>query len=197
MNRVITPPIEEPVSLDEAKIHCEVELSSTYHDDFIKGLIKGAREEAENYLGRSLINQTRAEYLEQWPAGGVIYLPGSPVLEDGFEIEYYNTDGEQVTWSDTNYELDTISEPARVRPIVGVSFPTVAKRFFPIIITYKAGYGLEGEDVPERIRQAIKFRVGTNFLMREEVVIGSIVSEYKGAFESKLHPDRIYPMRME
>lgn len=197
MNRVIVQPTIEPVSLDEAKVHCEIELSSTYHDDYLRRLIKGARLDAEHYLGRSLINQTREEHLAAWPAGGVVYLPGSPVLEDNFKVEYYNANNVKTVWPEANYEVDTISEPARVRPITGVSLPAVFDRFFPFVITYEAGYGAEAEAVPENIIAAILFRIGTSFLLREEIVIGSIVSEYKGAFESKLHPDRIYPMRLE
>lgn len=197
MNRVIVQPAAEPITLDEAKIHCEIEVTSTYHDEYLQRLIKGARLDAENYLGRSLITQTREEHLAAWPDSGVVHLPGSPVLEDEFKIEYYNSENVKTLWSSANYELDTISEPARVRPIASVSFPTVFDRFWPIVITYKAGYGAAGDDVPENINAAILFRIGTSFLLREEIVIGSIVSEYKGAFESKLHPDRIYPMRPE
>ncbi len=197
MNRVIVQPEVEPVSLDEAKVHCEIELSSTYHDEYLTRLIKGARLDAENYLGRSLIKRRLEEHLAAWPASGVVHLPGGQVFEDNFKIEYYNSDNTKVIWSDANYELDAISTPARVRPIASVSFPTVFDRFWPIVITYDAGYGVTSEDIPENIIGAILFRIGTSFLLREEIVIGSIVSEYKGAFESKLHPDRIYPMRVE
>ena len=196
MLRVVTAPALEPLSLDEAKEHCQVDLTSTYYDNYLTDQIKVAREDAEAYLGRALITRTYQKTLEAWPTDGEIRLPMSPVQTDSFKIEYYNSANVLTEWSSANYELDNLTIPARVRPVTGVSFPTTAGRYWPILITYKAGYGVAGDDVPEKIRQALRFRIGTNFTLRESVVIGTILSEYKEAFEKQLHPFRVYPMKV-
>ena len=53
---VVTPPIFEPVSLEELKDHARVVTSD--HDEILQRSLVAARERCEGFCRRSLIDQT-------------------------------------------------------------------------------------------------------------------------------------------
>ena len=60
-------------------------------------------------------------------------------------------------FSGSDYQVDTASEPGRIKLVPGVSWPAVeADKVNAVQITYVAGYGANETDVPSRIRQAIE-----------------------------------------
>lgn len=183
--RVITQPALEPITLEEAKAHLRVE--HTADDDLIGALITAARELAEGYQGRALIDQTIEFYLDEFPAESTTTRPvgpetayAQPAATVRAEIElphpassvthikYYDTDGTEQTLNSALYQTDLVSEPARINPAYGESWPaTRQSRMNAVKVTYVAGYGDEASDVPAITRSAIKLLVGHLYEHRE------------------------------
>ena len=71
----IDQPAVEPVSLAEAKSHCNVDSDITEDDAKLGIYIKAARRYAEGYCGRSFITQTWRLVLDAFPAPSVFGVP--------------------------------------------------------------------------------------------------------------------------
>src|SRR3990167_7541589 len=87
-------PTEEPLSLEEAKLH--LKLDATDDDELVFGLIAAARASAEDYTGRALITQTwqlkiDGDWLEvDEPCGHRIVLPRPPIASVA-SVQYVDT----------------------------------------------------------------------------------------------------------
>jgi uncharacterized phiE125 gp8 family phage protein len=79
-SRLITPPAEEPVSLQEAREHLRPESGE---DEYLSDPIAAARRHCESFQGRAYITQTWDLYMNAFPAG-CIKVPLPPLQQ----IEY-------------------------------------------------------------------------------------------------------------
>ena len=73
--RQIEPPENEPVTLDEAKLHLKIDINDD--NKLIKALITASRQAVEKYLRRSIMPQTW-ELITDYDNG--VVLPYPPVL---------------------------------------------------------------------------------------------------------------------
>lgn len=160
MNPVLqTGPLLEPVTLAEAKAHLRVDHSDD--DTYINGLISAARTYLEAYLGLALISRTYVWKISRWPLRKThgadqqarsINVPIGP-LQGVVSITLFDRDDSPVVWSSDHYyvakSLDQIFRKE------GKSWPTPERFPEGIEITYSAGFGDVGADVPMVIRQAI------------------------------------------
>ncbi|RKN86747.1 head-tail connector protein [Paenibacillus ginsengarvi] len=153
--KVITPPPVEPVTLGEVKTQLRIDADDTDYDDILSPLIVAAREWCEGYQNRAYITQTLELALDEWPCKGVINLP-RPELQSVTSLTYFNADGASAVWPNENYVVDDYSFVARLVKAKGVPWPseclTAANG---IRVRYVAGYGDSGDDVPQKIKQAI------------------------------------------
>jgi uncharacterized phiE125 gp8 family phage protein len=178
--KLITAPAIEPITLEQAKLH--LRESGTDQDAQIFMLIKTAREWCEHYTGRAFITQTWDFYLEEFPCYTVknpdqeIRLPKAP-LQSITSLKYYDTDGTLQTWDAANYSVDTVSEPARITPAYGISYPSTRDIPNAVVIRAVCGYGLSSA-VPESIKSAMKIRLNGLFENREPTAheLGSVYS---------------------
>lgn len=170
---MVTGPAEEPVSVEEAKLHLRV---STAADDALIGyLIAAAREWVETFCRRALVTQTWDLFLDAWPTGDQIVL-SYPPLRSVTSVQFHRADGTSGTVSSLEYVVDTASEPGRLRLVAGAGWPAAELRVVNgVQVRFSAGYGGAG-DVPEGIRQAIKLLVGGLYENREEVIVAQGVS---------------------
>ena len=165
--KVTTGPVLEPVTYNQMKDHLRI-----YHNDeqaLIEGYIKAARQYCEEAQNRAYIEQTILYTLDRWPSERRILLPRAPLL-DVLSIEYTDAQGNVATLDPTTYTIDVDVEPGMVVLNTGETWPSV--RLYPynaIKIAYEAGYGDDPADVPETIKQAIKFIVAHFYENREEV----------------------------
>lgn len=177
--KVITAPSVEPISLEQAKAHLRVD--TTDQDDLIETLITAAREKVEDDTGRALITQTLEIALDYFVAppdlryvtypyltpAKAILLPRPPLIALK-RITYYDGDGNEVLLHDevgsptviSDLVVDTYSEPGRLVPASSGNWPSVQDRANAVVIRYTAGYGSTGDDVPERLKQAMKLLIG-------------------------------------
>lgn len=162
----VTPPALEPVSLDDALLHCRI--TATEESPTIARLIAAAREYAEGISGRAFLTQTLELTLDDWPERDTIKLP-KPPLQSVTSIKYTDADGTETTVDAGDYVVDASSTVGRVTPADGVTWPTVSLLPLGAIrVRYVAGYGAARSDVPAHLAQAVLLLVGYWFEHREE-----------------------------
>lgn len=150
--RLITAPVNLPVSLATAKLFLRVD--GTTDDALITSLIKAAAEMGEGLARRAFITQTLEMTVDTWPADYVLTVL-RPRLQSVTSVKYLEDDGTEHTWTD--YTVDARSEPGK---IVFESFPGVdLKESGAVTVRFVAGYGLAEADVPERIKLTIQMLV--------------------------------------
>lgn len=166
-------PATEAVTLEDAKQHLRV--PGNHEDANIERIyIPAARRRIEAEIGRSLIRTTHRLSLEDFPAGSCpILLPRSPVISVA-SIAYVDSAGDSQVLSSEDYVVDTDSEPGRILPAWGTSWPTTRGRTAAstVAVTFDAGYGDHPSSVPAGLREAILLLVGHYYYHREEVLVG-------------------------
>jgi len=181
--RVTTEPGVEPVSLSEAKDH--LRYTDDDQDDLIAGLVTAARQKIEEWEWRAHVTQIIEMTLDAFPAE-VIYVP-RPRLQSGPTIEYVDGDGESQTLDASRYQVDTKSEPGRIKPARGLAWPATRDQLAAVTVTYTAGYGDAARDVPTQTRHAIKLLLGHLYRNREAVA-GVRLTEVPLTIDALLRP---------
>jgi hypothetical protein len=196
---LLTAPSVEPVSLAEAKAHLRVDV--TDDDALITALITAARQSAEHKTRRSLCTQQWSLVLDQFPVPGYnmgsanwygpqygtspgplttlrtegttgyeIYLDHCPVQAVD-SITYVDASGVGQSLPGSAYKLDAVTEPSRIVPAYGTTWPATRNEIAAVVVAYTTGYGLAAA-VPQPIKQWILLRLGAMYENREETAIG-------------------------
>lgn len=171
--KLVTAPSGYPVSLAEAKAHLRYEDDD--QDALISALIGAAVDYAQNFLGRSLLDQAWDYYLDSFDAAKPLTIPLPPLIEV-VGLFYLDSAGDEQEFSAASYSVDNSSEPARISLLYGGTWPTAIAQANAIRVRFRAGY-LNTDSppvaaVPFAIKAAILLTVGTLFEHRETVVIG-------------------------
>ena len=184
---VVTPPSAEPVSLIEAKAHLRVDGDD--EDALITLQISAVREQVELEVRRSLMTQTLAVRLAEWPYADRLTLP-QPPLQSVTHIKYTDDDGTLQTMAASDYIVYAEPEPGHVMLKASTNWPSAdLQPGESIVITYVAGYG-GATAVPARYKQAILLWLGHWYENRESVVVGTITGELPMAVRALLDVDR-------
>ncbi|MBL8579002.1 MAG: phage head-tail connector protein [Mesorhizobium sp.] len=147
-------PAAEPVTLAEVKAHLRIAHGS--EDTLLAGLIRAAREDLERATGIALIDQSWRLALDAWPSQGCALIMIHPVREV-LSVTAYGTAGEASLVDPADYQLDTLSRPARLH---FEKRPEPLRVFNGIEIDFAAGYGEAGTDVPDLLKRGILLLVG-------------------------------------
>lgn len=127
--RQIEPPVNEPVTLDEAKLHLKIDIDDD--NELIEALITASWQAVEKYLRRSIMPQTW-ELVTDYDNG--VVLPYPPVLE----IVSVATNGHLI-------------DPDKYH-LIGENYLKISSFLYRnLVITYQAGY----EEVPGGIKLGI------------------------------------------
>lgn len=189
---VLTPPAEEPVSLDTAKLHLRV--TSTFDDALIAVLITSARELIEKEVRRSLVTRTyqlrmnrfpfwapawswNPMVFERLPIGvyGHIHVPKPPLIQVN-SIQYVDVNGTLQTLDPSQYLVDVGgSLQGTITPSYGNYFPQTRYQLDAVLISYDAGYGAAA-DVPASLVQAMLLMIG-NWYRNREATTETLMSE--------------------
>ncbi|MEJ8473952.1 head-tail connector protein [Roseibium algae] len=159
---LVTPPVSEPVSVDDMR--AQLRLSGSQEENLLTEFIEAARAQIETETRRAMIRQGWRFYLEAWPMGRVVTLPIAPVLSVN-EITVYDQDGTGTTLDPDDFTLDRGACPGRVRVKLGAGIPTAQLQGLEIDFT--AGYGDSAADVPAPMRQSIRLLAAHWFENRE------------------------------
>lgn len=154
---LITAPIEEPVSLAEAREWIGG-ITGNDRDAQINNAIVAARDWFERETGTQVMTATRELRLDEFP--DVIRLPRGPV-QSITSITYNDTDDASQTYplADTDQDLD--APVARVQPKSGKVWAATVAGLNKVLVRYVCGYSAPAV-VPESIKQAIKMFVLTS-----------------------------------
>ncbi|HEX3653731.1 MAG TPA: head-tail connector protein [Rhizomicrobium sp.] len=150
--QLITPPVVEPVTLADAKLHLKVDTSDD--DALITQLITAARARAEWHTGRPLNTQSWILWLDGWPQCGIIEIP-LPPLQSVTSVTVYALDDSATVLDPATYQVDAASAPARLTLKSTVLPPTNLRAINSVAIAFTAGYGDDADDVPAGFRAAI------------------------------------------
>lgn len=156
-------PESEPVSLAEAKAHCNIESDFVEDDALIEAFIAAARESCEARTGRQLVQATFALRLSGFPCDDIIELPKAPLVSVS-SITYVDGDGMTQTLSTDVYEQDPYTTPGRIALKYGEVWPTTRCQRNAVTITFVAGY----TEVPKLLKQGMLMRIAHWNENREE-----------------------------
>lgn len=188
----LSGPVEEPVTIDEAKLHLRVDGSE--EDAHIMGLISAAREYAEDVTWRSFCSQTWRMYFDCWPRSNHMAIPRAP-LQSVTLIKYTDADGSQTTLASSNYLVSGNGDQRGAIVFKNTfSIPSATLQEVDAIeVEIIAGYG-DPSDVPQRIKQALLLIIGHWYENREEVVVqpGIVSTEVPMAAQALLRTLRAW-----
>lgn len=152
---VVTPPDGEPVSLDEARIQCEIDDldADPVVDGMLQAFIATARAHVEDITDRAILKQTWRLSFDSFP--DEIRLRGGYVdPEAKIGITFTDHEGVTQTLDQSRYQVDLSSKPPRIRPAWGCSWPATRNQMAAVQVTYEVGWPT-AEKVPGPIRGAI------------------------------------------
>ena len=169
-------PFDDPITLAQAKAHLSV--SHDNDDTLIGTLIKAATAAVEDETNRALVYQQCELRLECFP--DEIIVPRPP-LHAVASVQYLDADGALQTLAASSYQVDTKSEPGRIKPAYGATWPvTRAGVYNAVVVTYWAGFApvevgsptdFTG-NLPPDLVHAVKFTLAEWYRNRENTVIG-------------------------
>ena len=151
---------QEPVTEQELRDWARIPDDDS--TTFVNDLIKRAREFVENLSWRQIV---RASYRQTFDCLHDTLELYRPPLIAVTTLQYLDTDGAWQTFSD--YAADTDSEPGRITPAYGESWPTIGKTAGAVKIEFVAGYATPSE-VPGSLRQAV-LQVATQWWRGQEI----------------------------
>jgi uncharacterized phiE125 gp8 family phage protein len=168
--KLITPPATFPVTLAEAKAHCNVNVAD--YDALLNRYLGSATKSAEMWLGRALVDQTLELTLDTFPPNEM-RLPFPPLIEV-LSITYDDADGDEIVLAASEYTVDDKSEHAWILP--NGAWPATFSGINAVRVRYRAGYLDQAsppvQNVPDDIRHAVLLAVGDAFDHRGTISVG-------------------------
>jgi uncharacterized phiE125 gp8 family phage protein len=152
--KIVTPPTEEPVTLDFVKGFLKVDGNA--EDAMISVLISAARQVAERYCQIAIMPQTLIETFPRFYPYG-LRLTISPLISVE-EITYQDLGGDIQTLSTEIYDVDYNVFPPHVYRIPYNDFPQTYAVPNAVTVEYEAGFA-DANAVPSQIKIAIALMV--------------------------------------
>lgn len=131
---LIIPPTVEPLSRTKAKLH--LKSQQTAEDSLVDSWIAAARGQAERFMTRAIVLQTRRLMLDCLP--GCIEILWNPVRSIQ-SIQYLDANNALQTLAADQYRVDKLSSPVRITPAYTVTWPTTYPVTNAVMVTYTAG----------------------------------------------------------
>lgn len=178
--KIITPPVTEPITLDEMKAWCRIDatgdaVADMANDVLLTSLVAAARGEAENNTRRVFLPTVLELSRVTFPGDsmGIIELPRPPLIAVS-SVTYVDANGVTQTMAPEVYTAESPSDsiPAVLYLVTG-SWPATALVPSAVRIRYTAGW-TDAAAVPENIKTWIKVRVATLWANRENIVTGNV-----------------------
>jgi uncharacterized phiE125 gp8 family phage protein len=176
---LVTAATGDVISLDEAKDRLRRSSDSSLEDAQIENLIDAAVAYLEEDVRISLLTQTRRIWYDGIPCDGKFLLDRGPVASIT-SVKLYDTADAATTLSSTVYQLDAVSQPARLVARSGQSWNTSAalRAVNAVAIEYVAGFGAAGSSVPSPLKQAVLLLAGSLFEHREQVIVAQFAGQF-------------------
>lgn len=177
--KIVTPPDHEPLTLDEAKLHLRVDHD--LEDAKILGMIRTAREAAEEAASRTLVPTTYKVKLDDWPIPE--WKRGrwrreiriDDELQQVVSVSYRDAAGDLQVLDESAYDVDE-GPPGRIVPAYGACWPRVRPGPGAVEVVYTAGYASD-DLIPQSLKDWMLLLVGNLYENRESTVPGASVAE--------------------
>lgn len=173
----VNVPTTLPISLEDVKLLGKV--NSAHEDPLVASYwIPAAGRRVANRTSRRLITTRLKQWMDVFP-DEAIELTWAPVSEI-IQISYIDGDG--VTQDDDDpensddWEIDRDSEPTRIIPADGASWPTTKRKFHAVSVTFDCGFGLTDDFVPADLKLGMAQYVAHWTQHRELRLMGTIQS---------------------
>jgi len=166
----VTEPVVEPVTIAEAKSHLRIDTDFTDDDLYLQSLITASRYYVENYVDRTLLRTQLRMKLDHFPVWD-LPLPRPPAMADSVVVQYVPSDsslGYALT-TFTNFRTDRDATPSVLRPQWNGTWPSCRGAENDVVISWWAGYGTTGADVPVPARHAMLLILSHWYRNREAV----------------------------
>jgi uncharacterized phiE125 gp8 family phage protein len=174
---VFAAPAIDPLSLAEAKAHCNIDDSILDWDGLIGDLIQTANEHVEDFTHRAGISRTLDYKVDDFPGWYCALELPKPPLVSVTSVSYVDTNGVTQTWSSALYTILNAADetmPGQIVPAYQQSYPVTRDVPNAVTVRYVAGYGTDPKDVPARWKAAMKILIAHWFKAgREPVAVGS------------------------
>ena len=157
-----TPPILEPIGLDEVKAHSRIVIDDD--DLLIQSQILAVRRMVEQVYDLAIMTQTWTMYLDWLP--DCIEIFKRPV-QSITSVKYLDADGLLQTLSSQSYYTDLNARPPRIVSRIDAPWPYVEHRPSAIAVEFVAGYGSERSDVPPQVIQYLLMKTADYYEYRE------------------------------
>lgn len=181
--RLITPPAQLAVTLDEAKANLRIDGSDL--DTVITAWLEGITAHAQHVMGRSIVNQTWRRTLDGFSDQVELYnAPVSSVVS----VKYYDASNVQQTLA-SGFILDKESEPGILFPVS--TWPETYDRPDAVQIDYIAGYGADATATPKGIKLYILAKLAEQFDPAVRPEKDTVQSSY---IDRLLDPYKVYAL---
>ena len=174
--RVVTPPVNDPVTIAEAKRQLNIAASDDAHDDKLADLIQDATETWQHDTHQKLIAQTIEHVQERWEP--MVRLTWRPLQSIEF-VKYRDANGDLQTVTSTDYALDLGQGLLRFNRLYTV--PNYFSEWNAWQVRYVAGYGDNSTDVSQLDRGAILTLVAHKFETPDMLFATAIYSDSRYA----------------
>ncbi len=186
---MVTGPAAEPITVAQALAF--LRLDTNDEETLLSALVIAARRYVENYTGRSLINTTwalwrdgfgRRRFPEPWWDGmrqgalsnlytqeeRKIILPKKPLVSVT-SLSTFALDDTESTYAASNYIVNDTLENPEIVLRDGAVWPANLRASKAVKITFVAGYGASGDNVPDDIKLAMRQLIAHWFEHRDAV----------------------------
>lgn len=168
---LVTPPTIEPVTLNEAKLALRVDIDDD--DILIEFYISAARSWIEEVCRPRLamITQTWKYVADEFPSSDTLELKVCPLISVT-SVTYTDENGVTSTIPSTDYVVDAINQPGRLRLKSTASWPSTTLQVVNgFAVNFTAGFGAAVAAVRPELRQAILLLVAHQYENREPIVV--------------------------
>lgn len=139
--KTVTQPAAYPVTLTTVKEWLRVDSEDATQDTTLNLMIEACTKYAERKTGRAFVERTVETSFDCFDF--CMELPLAPLLQV-MSVSYTDASENAQEVDPAEYEVDTTSEPGRVRIRLGYAWPIIGITFNPVRIRYRAGYMPEG-----------------------------------------------------
>lgn len=181
--RKTTDATVEPVTLADAKVHCDIAAGDTTRDAIVTSLITTARTACEERLQRTLIQTDWELTVDAFPCAIPLRMPRVISVQS---VKYYDEAGVQQTLAPSSYQVDDRSEPGWIVPAYGYSWPATRDQINAVTVAYRCGYGTDATSVPAPIKQWILLAIRAMYDNPALTVVSQGVVQLELGFADRL-----------
>lgn len=161
-SKLITQPTYYPVTLNDL-VKVQIKVDGTDEDTLLEAYIAAATQFVENFTGLQLMQAVWEWHQNSWYSeykklpdtryycrddySTTVKLPYEPLVKVN-SIKYDDVNNVEQTLDTSVYQVNTLTTPGYVN-FIG-TLPSTYDKPNAIRINYTAGYGIDGDDIPEQ-----------------------------------------------